>query len=210
MKLEILFLFLFIFLFIGCPEPNSNQKYENHAFVVNKEKVGSGFRIKKNLFITAKHIIIDSSDNFYDVYIIIKDLVLSGKVVAYEDDIALIETKNDIVNQFFSCHFYTIDTNQVYDFLGWRVWWLQPVYDTVINKFMVLYNTGFISGFNRKSILINKEGFPMVSGSAVLDEKGSILAIATKTYNVYGKYDYLIADFIPPSIVQYINNYTPD
>ncbi len=76
-ELEFLFLFLFIFLFIGCPEPNSNQKYENHAFVVNKEKIGSGFRIKKNLFITAKHIVIDSSDNFYDVYIIIKDLVLS-------------------------------------------------------------------------------------------------------------------------------------
>lgn len=210
----VLSLIIFIFLLLiltGCYSiQDVENKFNNHIFIICGDMIGSGGIINDYQIITANHLLNDTSD----IYAISADLIVKCRKVVFENDIALLEVLDDYRTPFkewlkkmkigFMPVFSVKDVKDTYilkPFL--EVMWYQPIFDNSVNKFMVLARTGIISAFNEKDILLDREGFPMVSGSPIFTKDGYILAIATRTYS-YNDYNYIIANLIPTIITDKI------
>jgi len=138
--------------------------FNNYAHVfVNEEHSGSAVYIGDGKFLTATHVITDSSN----IDLIFDYSVIEARVVTSEGDVMILQTE------------VSRQTNVIFaePVIGESVFWIQPVQlDRRPERFLM---SGMVSQVWRYRFFIDKPIFPGASGSGVFNEQGELLGIAT-------------------------------
>jgi hypothetical protein len=136
--------------------------FDRYAHVlINGKHNGSAVHIRNGKFVTATHVISDSSG----IELVFNDSVVSARLVESVGEVSILES--DIVFSG-SVSFGEIS-------LGDRVYWIQPT--QVDNGFRLFMMSAMVSRVENNGFFTDKAMFPGSSGSGVFNEKGELAGI---------------------------------